>query len=51
MGYVVHKFGGSSLADAIKIQRVMNIIGATPQSVVVSASGKTTSFLKKAIEL
>ncbi len=51
MEYVVHKFGGSSLADVIKIKHVMRIIGTTAQSVVVSASGKTTSLLKKAIEL
>ncbi|WP_440683283.1 bifunctional aspartate kinase/homoserine dehydrogenase I [Cysteiniphilum halobium] len=51
MEYIVHKFGGSSLADMVKIERVLNIIGMTPQSVVVSASGKTTSLLKKSIEL
>ncbi|WP_440994005.1 bifunctional aspartate kinase/homoserine dehydrogenase I [Cysteiniphilum litorale] len=51
MEYIVHKFGGSSLADVVKIERVVNIIGTTPQSVVVSASGKTTSLLKKSIEL
>ncbi|MED7787603.1 bifunctional aspartate kinase/homoserine dehydrogenase I [Francisella sp. 19X1-34] len=47
---IVHKFGGSSLATAEKIKNVSNIIECSDEAVVVSASGKTTSNLQKAID-
>lgn len=48
MQYQVHKFGGSSLADAQGYRRVATILQANqPQDVmvVVSAAGNTTNFL------
>ena len=47
---IVHKFGGSSVASVEKIKNIANIIQSKEEAVVVSASGKTTSHLKKAIE-
>lgn len=50
----VHKFGGSSLADATGLQRVADIIaneGQTDALVVVSASGKTTNRLIELLNL
>jgi aspartate kinase len=50
MGIIVQKFGGSSVADAEKIQRVAQKVVATRQAghevvVVVSAMGNTTNDL------
>ncbi len=50
MGHVVHKFGGSSLADAKKIQNIANIISGMNETVVVSAIGKTTRMLQQSID-
>lgn len=47
---IVHKFGGSSLATAEKIKNVSNIINCKDESVVVSASAKTTRNLQKTID-
>lgn len=50
----VHKFGGSSLADAAGFQRVADIIHSEGQAdslVVVSASGKTTNRLIELLNL
>ena len=50
----VHKFGGSSLADAAGLQRVADIIrheGQADVLVVVSASGKTTNRLIELLNL
>ncbi|MGY5451759.1 bifunctional aspartate kinase/homoserine dehydrogenase II [Agarivorans sp. MS3-6] len=50
----VHKFGGSSLADAGCFKRVANIVAEHSQPhdlIVVSAAGKTTNRLLKIIEL
>lgn len=50
----VHKFGGSSLADASGFHRVANIIAQLPTPgclVVVSASGKTTNQLIELLNL
>ncbi|MFZ9035866.1 MAG: bifunctional aspartate kinase/homoserine dehydrogenase I [Francisellaceae bacterium] len=51
MEYIVHKFGGSSLADSAKICNISNLIRGSHEAIVVSASGKTTSLLQKAIDL
>lgn len=57
MGLVVQKFGGSSVADAQKIERVAKIITDTYQKgnnviVVVSAQGDTTDeLIEKANEI
>ena len=51
---VVHKFGGSSLADAARIRLVASIIGARPEPerlVVVSAMGGVTDGLVRAVRL
>jgi aspartokinase/homoserine dehydrogenase 1 len=51
---VVHKFGGTSLADAARVRRVAEIIAARPESrriVVVSAMGGVTNTLVRAVEL
>jgi aspartokinase/homoserine dehydrogenase 1 len=51
---VVHKFGGTSLADAACVRRVAEIIAARPESrrlVVVSAMGGVTNMLVRAVEL
>ena len=51
---VVMKFGGSSLADASRVDHVANLIkdqikaGYRPRSVVCSAMGKTTNALLSA---
>ena len=53
-GRVVHKFGGTSLADAGCFRRVARIIAAWPeprQVIVVSAMGGTTDTLVHAVEL
>lgn len=49
----VHKFGGSSLADAAGFHRVANIINAQQADalIVVSASGKTTNRLIELLNL
>ncbi|WP_268886590.1 bifunctional aspartate kinase/homoserine dehydrogenase I [Francisella tularensis] len=47
---IVHKFGGSSLANAEKIKNVSNIINCKDEAVVVSASAKTTRNLQKTID-
>ncbi|MDO6765675.1 bifunctional aspartate kinase/homoserine dehydrogenase II [Agarivorans sp. 1_MG-2023] len=50
----VHKFGGSSLADAGCFKRVANIVAQHSQAqdlIVVSAAGKTTNRLINIIEL
>ncbi len=50
----LHKFGGSSLADADCYRRVAHILlthGHSDDLVVVSAAGKTTNFLYKLLEL
>lgn len=49
MEYIVHKFGGSSLADANKVNHIANIINGKHESIIVSATGKTTSKLKQAL--
>ncbi len=51
---IVHKFGGTSLADAACIRRVADIIIARPETeraVVVSAMGGVTNSLVKAVHL
>jgi aspartokinase/homoserine dehydrogenase 1 len=51
---VVHKFGGTSLADASCVRRVAAIIAARPESrrvVVVSAMSGVTNALVRAVEL
>ncbi|HEX8941943.1 MAG TPA: bifunctional aspartate kinase/homoserine dehydrogenase I [Gemmatimonadaceae bacterium] len=51
---VVHKFGGTSLADASCVRRVGEIVAARPESqriVVVSAMGGVTNSLVRAVEL
>lgn len=51
---VVMKFGGSSLADASRVDHVANLIkdqiqaGVRPRAVVCSAMGKTTNALLSA---
>jgi len=50
----LHKFGGSSLADADCYRRVAHILlthGQHDDLVVVSAAGKTTNFLYKLLSL
>ena len=50
----LHKFGGSSLADADCYRRVAHILlthGHSDDLVVVSAAGKSTNFLYKLLEL
>ena len=50
----LHKFGGSSLADADCYRRVAPILlthGHSDDLVVVSAAGKTTNFLYKLLSL
>ncbi|MFM2486094.1 bifunctional aspartate kinase/homoserine dehydrogenase II [Celerinatantimonas yamalensis] len=49
----VHKFGGSSLADASCFQRVVDILGKYSQAgdlIVVSAPGKTTNRLLEVLD-
>lgn len=51
---VVHKFGGTSLADAERIRGVAKIVSARPESqrfVVVSAMGGVTDALVRAVQL
>ena len=51
---VVHKFGGTSLADAERFRRVAEIIAARPEkrrAVVVSAMAGVTNALVRAVEL
>jgi aspartokinase/homoserine dehydrogenase 1 len=51
---VVHKFGGTSLADASCVRRVAEIVAARPESqriVVVSAMSGVTNMLVRAVEL
>src|SRR5215831_15342846 len=51
---VVHKFGGTSLADASCFRRVAAIVAARPEShraVVVSAMSGVTNALIRAVEL
>src|SRR5262245_34458913 len=53
-GRVVHKFGGTSLADAACFRRVARIIAGWPEShqaIVVSAMRGTTDTLVRAVEL
>lgn len=50
----LHKFGGSSLADADCYRRVAHILlthGHSDDLIVVSAAGKSTNFLYKLLEL
>ncbi len=47
----VHKFGGSSLADANKIKNVTSILTTKDEVVLVSAIGKTTSKFQEALDL
>ena len=57
MALIVQKFGGSSVADAAKIQNVANIITRTYDAgndvvVVLSAQGDTTDdLIEKANEI
>ena len=54
MNCVVHKFGGTSLADAACFRRVAQIIAARPEqrrAVVVSAMSGVTNALVRAVEL
>ncbi|MBR2778856.1 MAG: aspartate kinase [Firmicutes bacterium] len=53
MGIKVLKFGGSSVADAIQLQKVKNIVDADPERryVVVSAPGKRFSDDSKITDL
>ncbi len=48
---IIHKFGGSSLADALGFTRVADIVGAAagPIAVVVSAMGGVTDALAAAV--
>ncbi len=48
---IIHKFGGSSLADAVGFTRVAEIVGAAagPIAVVVSAMGGVTDALAAAV--
>src|SRR5437879_4737321 len=51
---VVHKFGGSSLADAARFRRVADIVAARPEAqrvIVVSAMGGVTDTLVRAVHL
>jgi aspartokinase/homoserine dehydrogenase 1 len=51
---VVHKFGGTSVADASRIRAVAEIIAARPEArraVVVSAMSGVTNALVRAVEL
>jgi bifunctional aspartokinase / homoserine dehydrogenase 1 len=51
---VVHKFGGTSLADAARIRGVAGIVAARPEAqrfVVVSAMGGVTDALVRAVHL
>jgi aspartokinase/homoserine dehydrogenase 1 len=53
-GEIVHKFGGTSLADASCFRRVADIIARHPdgrQAVVVSAMSGVTNALIRAVEL
>ena len=53
-GSVVHKFGGTSLADASCVHCVADIVAARPEPrriVVVSAMGGVTNALVRAVEL
>lgn len=50
----LHKFGGSSLADADCYRRVAHILlthGHSDDLIVVSAAGKSTNFLYRLLEL
>ncbi len=51
--WVVHKFGGSSVADAGCFERVARILekGSTPQAIVVSACVDVTDVLLSLVEL
>ena len=52
--HIVHKFGGTSLADASCFRRVAEIIAARPErnrAVVVSAMSGVTNSLVRAVEL
>ncbi len=51
MRYIVHKFGGSSLADEKKVNNIVNIVSGKNEVIVVSATGKTTSKLKQSLSL
>ena len=53
MGIKVVKFGGSSVADAIQLQKVKNIVLAAPDRkyVIVSAPGKRFSEDSKGTDL
>ena len=50
---IVCKFGGSSLADAVQIQKVKEIVDADPRReiVIVSAPGKRTSADEKVTDM
>ena len=53
-GTVVHKFGGTSVADAACFRRVARIIAARPETkrlIVVSAMSGTTDTLLRAVQL
>jgi aspartokinase/homoserine dehydrogenase 1 len=52
--WVVHKFGGTSMADAVRIQSVAKLVLAdesSPRAVVVSAMSKVTDSLIELVEL
>ncbi|MBA2431444.1 MAG: bifunctional aspartate kinase/homoserine dehydrogenase I [Chthoniobacterales bacterium] len=54
MSWLVHKFGGTSLADATRFRRVAAILRAEPgerKAVVVSAMAKVTDALIDVVEL
>jgi aspartokinase/homoserine dehydrogenase 1 len=46
----VHKFGGSSLATTSKIKNAVNVLACKNEVMVVSAFGKTTRQLQKALD-
>lgn len=49
--YTVHKFGGSSLADAERFRAVKQILTGKKEVIVVSATKGTTSTLQRALDL
>lgn len=48
---IVHKFGGSSLADADRFRAVKDILNGKKEVIVVSATKGTTSTLQRVLDL
>ena len=49
--FTVHKFGGSSLADANRFKAVKQILDGKKEIIVVSAIKGTTSTLQNSLDL